>query len=62
LAHTLDTTPAALALRWVMQQTAVATVLMGAKRASQVVENLGAVDLQIDEDESAKMVQMFEGD
>ena len=40
-------TPAQLALAWVIQQEGVTSAIVGAKRPSQVTENLGGADLEI---------------
>ena len=40
-----DATPAQVALAWVLTRPAVASVLIGASRADQLEDNLGAADL-----------------
>ena len=45
LAKTLDTTLPRLALAWCLTNPRVSTVILGASRPEQLVENLGALDL-----------------
>jgi aryl-alcohol dehydrogenase-like predicted oxidoreductase len=41
-------TPAQVALRWILDQEFVSTVLVGSKTPSQVIENIGALGWQLD--------------
>ncbi len=45
MARQLDATPAQLALAWCLRNPNVSTVILGASRASQLKENLGAVEV-----------------
>ena len=47
----INRSPAQIAIRWVLDSTNVGTVLFGAKRASQVEENLAALDWRLPENE-----------
>ena len=42
-----DATVAQVALAWLLHQPAVSTVIMGAKRADQLADNLGATELEL---------------
>lgn len=48
-------TPANLALAWVTQRPSVSSTLMGASRASQIVENIASLDLVIAEEHKAAL-------
>jgi aryl-alcohol dehydrogenase-like predicted oxidoreductase len=50
-----DATPAQVALAWVLTRPAVASVLIGASRADQLEDNLGAADLRLDVDDLAQL-------
>jgi voltage-dependent potassium channel beta subunit len=45
LAHEFDCTPAQLAVAWCLRNSRVSSVILGASRVSQLIENLGALDL-----------------
>jgi len=59
LARGLGVTPAQLALAWVLRQEGVTSVITGATRAEQVVENLGAVDVVLSDDVAAQLAALF---
>lgn len=48
-------TVAQLALAWLLYQPAVSSVIVGAKRSDQLAENLSAVDIEITQDELARL-------
>src|SRR5690349_20550482 len=50
-----DATPAQVALAWVLSRPAVACVLIGASRADQLEDNLGATDLKLDADDVSQL-------
>jgi aryl-alcohol dehydrogenase-like predicted oxidoreductase len=47
LAHDIGTTPAALAIAWVLKNPLVASAITGATKVSHVQENLKALEVQI---------------
>jgi aryl-alcohol dehydrogenase-like predicted oxidoreductase len=54
-------TMAQLALRWILMHDAVSTVIPGAKRPSQVVDNAGAVDLPpLDPATMARIAEVYD--
>ncbi len=55
LARELGITSAQLALGWILSKDFVASAIVGATRADQVVENLKAVDVQLPRDAIAKL-------
>src|SRR3984893_3780367 len=46
-----DTSPARVALSWVLGRTAVSSVIIAARNAEQLKDNIRAVDLQLSDDE-----------
>jgi len=54
-------TPAQLALAWCLKNPNVSTVILGATRTTQLIENLGAVDLvdRIDENTRTRLEALF---
>jgi 1-deoxyxylulose-5-phosphate synthase len=48
LAKTLNLTPSALSLAWLMQQPAVSTIIVGARKPEQLRENASAADVTLD--------------
>ncbi len=48
-------TPAQIALAWLLTRPAVASVIVGARTLNQLKDNLMAADLQLDEDEIAQL-------
>jgi aryl-alcohol dehydrogenase-like predicted oxidoreductase len=61
IADRYDRSLAQLALRWVIQQPGVTSAIMGAKRPSQVIENLGAAEFEITETDLLAIDTHFEG-
>jgi aryl-alcohol dehydrogenase-like predicted oxidoreductase len=53
-----ETTIAQIALAWVLNQKAVTSVVIGAKRPEQLQENLGASGIRLTEDELFKLDQV----
>ena len=50
IAERLDCTVPQVALAWLLHQDAVSTVIVGAKTESQLTDNLGAVDVELDDE------------
>ncbi|WP_305097537.1 aldo/keto reductase [Croceibacterium aestuarii] len=48
-------TVAQVALAWLLKQPAVSTVIVGAKRADQLEDNLGSVDVDLTEEDMSKL-------
>ena len=48
LAKDLDTSPAALSLAWLLSRSVVSTIIVGATREEQVIENLKCLSLTLD--------------
>lgn len=59
LARAAGTTPARLALAWCLSQPGIDAVIVGATRVEQVVENAGAVDVEIPEDLRRRLDELF---
>jgi aryl-alcohol dehydrogenase-like predicted oxidoreductase len=55
-----ETTVASVALAWVHAQPAVASVIIGARRLSQLDDNVGAVDVQLTAEELARLDALTE--
>jgi len=51
-------TPAQLALAWAMRNAAVASIILGARTVAQLREQLGALDVQITPEDSARLDQV----
>jgi len=49
-AERLHATPAQVALRWVMDQEGITSAIIGARNVEQLEDNLGAADLEMDQD------------
>jgi aryl-alcohol dehydrogenase-like predicted oxidoreductase len=47
--------PAQVALAWLLHRPAVASVIIGARNSDQLADNLGAADLELTEDELARL-------
>jgi len=47
-----DASPARVALSWLLGRTAVSSVIIAARKPEQLEDNIGAVDLQISEDDT----------
>src|SRR3954469_4517033 len=47
--------PAQIALAWLLQRPAVTSVIIGARTEEQLADNLGAADLELTEDEMARL-------
>ena len=58
LAAEIGTSPAQLALAWVMGRPGVASTLIGASRASQITDNAAAVNLAMDPEVTARLDQI----
>jgi diketogulonate reductase-like aldo/keto reductase len=55
IAETHDTNVASVALAWVRAQAGVASVIIGARRLSQLEDNVRAVDVNLTADELARL-------
>jgi aryl-alcohol dehydrogenase-like predicted oxidoreductase len=51
IAKAHDCSPARISLAWLLTRPVVTSVIVGAKRVSQLQDNLAAVDLKLTEDE-----------
>ncbi len=50
-----EATVAQVALAWLLHQPSVTSVIIGAKNAAQLKDNLGAVDVKLDDEDLAKL-------
>ena len=48
MAKDLDTSPAALSLAWLLSRSVVSTIIVGATREEQVIENSKCLSLNLD--------------
>lgn len=55
VAEQIDRSPSQVALAWLLQKEAVCSVIFGARTVAQLEDNLGAADLDLDEDQVAKL-------
>jgi len=55
IAEELSATPAQVALSWVQSQQAVTSTIIGAKRLSQLEDNLGALDITLTHDHHERL-------
>jgi voltage-dependent potassium channel beta subunit len=51
IADRLGATPAQLAIAWVLRNENVAAAIVGASRPEQVIDNVGALDVKLDDDD-----------
>ena len=58
IAKKLNTSPSALSLAWLMQRPAVCTVIVGATRVDQLLDNYAAVSLNLDSAVLEKLEQL----
>jgi aryl-alcohol dehydrogenase-like predicted oxidoreductase len=61
LAGDLDVSPARLALAWCLRTSSVASVIVGATRPEQVVDNVGAADVKLSDDALDRLDELFPG-
>ena len=54
-AEELDATPAQVALKWVQDRTGVVSTIIGARRKDQLLDNLGALDLELSVEQTARL-------
>ena len=59
LAEGLGATPAQLAIAWVLRNDNVAAAIVGASRPEQVADNVGALDVTIDDDVAAAIDEVL---
>ncbi len=62
IAMNYDKTVAQLAINWAVHYPGVTSPIVGAKRPSQVIENVGGVGWTIEEPDMAKIGKLMEGD
>lgn len=55
IADELGATPAQVALRWVQDRDGVASTIIGARRAPQLLDNLGALDIALSAEQTARL-------
>ena len=55
LGEDIAATPAQVALNWVQSNNAVSSTIIGAKRLSQLEDNLGALDFSLSDDQRARL-------
>ena len=60
IAEELGATPAQLALAWCLSREQVSSVITGATRVAQLEDNLGAVELSVDEALIERLDELFE--
>ena len=58
IAQNHDVSVARVALAWVLQQKAVSSVIIGAKKEDQLRDNIASVDLKFSEDEMKKLEEI----
>ncbi len=61
IARELDVSPAQLALAWCLREESVASVIVGATRPEQVVDNVAAADLDLDDHVLERLDALFPG-
>jgi len=59
LARERGAKPSQLALAWVLSREQVASVIIGATSPAHVIENVGAVDVEVDADLAARLDDLF---
>ncbi len=59
LSRSLSLTPAQLALAWVLAQDGISSVITGATRKEQLLENVAAADVELTADVLARLDQLF---
>ena len=60
VAAEIGSTPAQVALRWVMDRPGVTSTILGARTADQLDDNLGCLDLELDADHRTRLDQVSE--
>jgi len=61
IARELDVSPAQLALAWCLRDESVASVIVGATRSEQVLDNVAASDLNLDDHVIERLDSLFPG-
>lgn len=59
LSQSLSLTPAQLALAWVLAQEGISSVITGATRKEQLLENVAAADIELTPDVLARLDELF---
>jgi len=55
IAEARDWSPARVALAWLLSKPVVTSVIVGAKRSSQLEDNIAAVDIMLSHEEVARL-------
>ena len=55
IAESIDSTPARVALKWVQDREGVASTIIGARKHEQLLDNLGALTLELSTDQTARL-------
>jgi len=55
VAKEINSTPAAVALRWLVQQQAVSSVIIGARSVEQLEKNLAAADIELNQQQMERL-------
>jgi aryl-alcohol dehydrogenase-like predicted oxidoreductase len=58
IAEDLDTTPASVAIAWLLSRPEVTSVIVGASTLAQLEQNLAAIDLKMDESQLAALTNV----
>lgn len=58
IAAAVDATPAQVSLSWAVRQPGVASVLIGASKAEQLVSNMGALDIDLSDEQLCRLDQV----
>jgi aryl-alcohol dehydrogenase-like predicted oxidoreductase len=58
IAEAHDASPAQIALAWTLGRPGIASVVIGARTDEQLADNLGAADLQLDEEERSRLDEL----
>lgn len=58
VAENRDASPAKVALAWLLQRPAVASVIIGARTEEQLADNLGAADLELTAEEMTRLAEV----
>ena len=61
IADRIDKTPAQLVLNWSIAQPGITSAIFGAKRPSQVLEDVGAAGWSLDQQDAERIQQLWDG-
>lgn len=59
LAREVGASPANLALAWILRNESITSVITGATRPEHVTSNLGAIDIEVDDDLATRIEEIF---